>query len=181
MSRLKNMLEYNRGFVDNKEYEMYKTNKYPNKKIVILTCMDTRLIELLPKALNLQNGDAKIIKNAGAVVTHPFGSVMRSIIVAIYELKAEEIYVIGHDSCGMSGLNADQMIDSFLDRGISKDTIDTLMNSGIELKDWLKGFSSVEESVLETVDKVKKHPLIPGNVDVNGLIMDPITGAIRVA
>ena len=38
--------------------------------------MDTRLTELLPKALDLKNGDAKIIKNAGGTVIHPFGSAM---------------------------------------------------------------------------------------------------------
>ena len=27
-------------------------SKYPNKKIAILTCMDTRLVELLPTALD---------------------------------------------------------------------------------------------------------------------------------
>ena len=42
--------------------------------------MDTRLMELLPKALNLKNGDAKIVKNAGATIMHPFGSIIRSII-----------------------------------------------------------------------------------------------------
>ena len=37
-------------------------------------------MELLPKALNLKNGDAKIVKNAGATIMHPFGSIIRSII-----------------------------------------------------------------------------------------------------
>lgn len=41
--------------------------------------MDTRLLELLPKAMGLKNGDAKIVKNAGAVISHPFGGVMKYI------------------------------------------------------------------------------------------------------
>ncbi len=50
-----------------KKYEPYRTSKYPNKKkIAILTCMDTRLVELLPAALGLRNGDVKIIKNSRA-------------------------------------------------------------------------------------------------------------------
>jgi carbonic anhydrase len=57
-------MEYNEQFVENRRYEKYLTDKYPDKKMVILTCMDTRLGQLLPKALNLRNGDAKIIKNA---------------------------------------------------------------------------------------------------------------------
>ena len=33
------LLEYNRAFVGKKGYEKYLTNKYPDKKIAIVTCM----------------------------------------------------------------------------------------------------------------------------------------------
>lgn len=69
--------------------------------------MDTRLVELLPHALNLRNGDVKIVKNAGALVSHPFGSIMRSILVAVYELQADEVCVIGHHDCGAGKLQAE--------------------------------------------------------------------------
>ena len=85
------LLKYNKEFVANNNYEKYITNKYPDKKLAIVACMDTRLTELLPASLGLKNGDAKIIKNAGGVITHPFGSVMRSLLVAIYELGVKEI------------------------------------------------------------------------------------------
>lgn len=62
---IEQIVEYNKKFVENKGYEPYLTSKYPNKKLAVLTCMDTRLTELLPAALGLKNGDAKIIKNAG--------------------------------------------------------------------------------------------------------------------
>lgn len=71
MRKLEEILEYNKSFVENKEYEQYVTSKHPNKKIVVLSCMDTRLTELLPKAMNLKNGDVKLIKNAGATIMHP--------------------------------------------------------------------------------------------------------------
>ena len=61
------ILKYNKEFVEEKKYEQYKTSKYPDKKIAIITCMDTRLTELLPAALGIRNGDVKIIKNAGGV------------------------------------------------------------------------------------------------------------------
>ena len=59
------ILDHNRNFVASKGYERYITDKYPDKKLAVLSCMDTRLTELLPAALGLKNGDAKIIKNAG--------------------------------------------------------------------------------------------------------------------
>src|SRR4051794_13010280 len=105
MSIIAEILEYNQTFVASRAYESLRTDRMPNKKLVVLTCMDTRLTELLPRAMNLANGDAKLIKNAGALVTHPFGSVMRSILVAVYELNATEICVVGHHDCGMAGLS----------------------------------------------------------------------------
>ena len=64
------LLDFNRSFVEQKGYEPYLTTKYPDKKIAIVTCMDTRLVELLLAALGLKNGDVKMIKNAGGVITH---------------------------------------------------------------------------------------------------------------
>lgn len=60
------ILSYNREFVAREGYREYATSKYPDKKIAIVTCMDTRLVELLPAALGIRNGDVKMIKNAGA-------------------------------------------------------------------------------------------------------------------
>ena len=42
------ILKYNKEFVANRGYEEFITNKYPDKKIAILSCMDTRLTALLP-------------------------------------------------------------------------------------------------------------------------------------
>ena len=77
------ILNYNREFVAKKGYEKFVTDKYPDKKLAVLSCMDTRLTELLPAALGLRNGDAKIIKNAGGLVISPFDSAMRSLVVAV--------------------------------------------------------------------------------------------------
>ena len=101
------ILEYNKQFVEKKTYEKYVTSKYPDKKLAILSCMDTRLLELLPAALGIKNGDAKIIKNAGGVISHPYGSVVRSLLVAILELGVTEVMVIGHTDCGCQGMDSD--------------------------------------------------------------------------
>lgn len=96
MTLLEHILEYNEEFVANKAYEAYSTSKTPSKKAVLLTCMDTRLQDLSTKALGFNNGDLKVVKNAGATISHPFGSTMRSLLVGIYALGAEEIIIMGH-------------------------------------------------------------------------------------
>ena len=107
---LEEMLAFNKEFVEKKEYEKYQAGKYPAKKTAILTCMDTRLTALLPAALGIKNGDIKLIKNAGAVVSHPYGSVMHSLVIAVYELGVEEVWVIGHDDCGMQNVDCGAII-----------------------------------------------------------------------
>ncbi|WP_100405168.1 beta-class carbonic anhydrase [Bacillus solitudinis] len=178
MTILDSILDYNQTFVENKEYESYQTTKYPNKKLVILTCMDTRLVDLLHNAMNLKNGDAKIIRNAGAVISHPFGSIMRSILVAIYELQAEEIMIIGHHGCGMVGLEPSSILEKAEARGIDMDVIKTIEYSGIDINNFLTGFTKVEDNVSHSVDMVRNHPLLPKNTPVHGLVVSPETGKL---
>lgn len=180
MNRLDEILEYNKKFVENRDYEMFVTSKHPDKKVVLLSCMDTRLTNLLPRALNMKNGDAKIIKNAGATVMHAFGSIMRSIIVAIYEFNVEDVLVIGHDKCGMCNLDTEEMINKMRNRCISEEVINTLNNSNIDIKQWLHGFNSIDQSVEDSVNSIKNHPLVPKDVSIHGLIMCPETGKLEI-
>ena len=154
------LLKYNKEFVANNNYEKYITNKYPDKKLAIVACMDTRLTELLPASLGLKNGDAKIIKNAGGVITHPFGSVMRSLLVAIYELGVKEIMIVGHSDCGVQHMDSEVMLKHMIERGVSQDHIDMMRYCGVNFEKWLHGFDFVENSVKETVDFLIHHPLI---------------------
>lgn len=177
---IEDILAYNKQFVAEKGYEEFVTDKYPNKKLAIVTCMDTRLIELLPAALGIKNGDAKIIKNAGGVISSPFGSAMRSLLIAIYELGCEEIMVIGHTDCGVSHIDSDRMIEEMKARGVSVHDIDIMRYCGVKFERWLAGFETVEKSVAESVDVVINHPLVPKDIHVSGYVMDSVTGALTL-
>ena len=140
---IEEIIKYNEQFVANKGYEKYLTSKYPDKKLAILSCMDTRLTELLPAALGLKNGDAKLIKNAGGLVISPFDSAMRSLM-----------------------------------RGIHQDVIDTIALCGIDLDHWLEGFHDTEDSVRNTINTIRTHPLVPKDVNLHGYIIDSQTGKL---
>ena len=172
------ILEYNRKFVESGEYEKYKTSKYPDKKIAILTCMDTRLVTLLPAALGIRNGDVKLIKNAGAVVTNPYDGTIRSLLVAIYELGVNEIMVIGHTGCGVQGMDAGEMLHLMKERGIDDEHISLMRHCGIDLDSWLHGFDDTPSAILETIDLISNHPLVPKDVVVRGYMMDSVTGEL---
>ena len=169
---IEDILAYNRQFVADKGYEQFATDKYPNKKLAIVTCMDTRLIELLPAALG--------IKNVGGVISSPFGSAMRSLLIAIYELGCEEIMVIGHTDCGVSHIDSDRMIEEMKARSVSVHDIDIMRYCGVKFERWLAGFETVEKSVAESVDVVINHPLVPKDIHVSGYVMDSVTGALTL-
>lgn len=86
---IEDILQYNKAFTARKGYIPYLAEKFPRKKLAVLACMDARLIEPLPAALGLKNGDAKIIKNAGGMVLNhwfngfdtPESSVVRSLYI----------------------------------------------------------------------------------------------------
>lgn len=173
------ILKFNEEFVGKEGYKPYVTSKYPDKKIAIVTCMDTRLVELLPAALGIKNGDVKLIKNAGGVITNPFDSTVRSLLVAIYELGVNEIMIIGHTECGVQGMNAKEMIHLMESRGIKKETINLVERCGIDLNKWFEGFCETEQSVKDSVDLVRNHPFIPADVHVAGYIIDSTTGKLN--
>ena len=142
---IEELLAYNRKFVEEKRYEQYAASKYPNKKIAILTCMDTRLIELLPAALGL---------------------------------GVEEIMVIGHTDCGVQHIDSESMIAHMKQRGVSQASIDLMKYCGIDFERWLAGFDTVEQSVTDTVNTIRNHPLMPRDVRIGGYVIDTETGEL---
>lgn len=169
------VLAFNREFVANKGYEKHLTDKYPAMKLAVLSCMDTRLSVLLQEALGLKNGDAKIIKNAGAVIPSLWDSAMRSLIVAVYELGVEVIMVVAHTSCGACNMNFEHFRKEMLARGIEASALD---RADVDLGEWLEGFHDVRASVLKTVEVIKTHPLMPADIVVRGFVIDSATGEL---
>lgn len=172
------ILKHNREFVNTKAYEQFATSKYPDKRIAVVTCMDTRLTHLLPAALGIKNGDVKMIKNAGGTITNPFDSTMRSLLIAIYELGVNEVMVIGHTGCGVQGMDSGHMLQLMRERGIDDEHISLMRHCGIDLDSWLHGFDDTEAAVAETVDLVRNHPLMPHDITVRGFIIDSHTGLL---
>ena len=175
MSQIDQVLAFNRNYVNAKGYEPHLTDKFPDKKLAVVSCMDTRLSVLLQDALGLTNGDAKIIKNAGAVIPSPWDSAMRSLIVAVYELGVQEIMIVAHTSCGACHMHFSHFREEMLGRGIPESALE---RKDVDLEAWLEGFHDTEASVRRTVAAVKEHPLIPSDVSVRGFIIDSATGEL---
>src|ERR1700731_4182961 len=76
-------------------HELRKLTPRPERKLAVLTCMDTRLSI---RTLGLKTVDAHILRNAGGIVTDDS---LRSLVVSHYLLGTEEFMVINHTDGGL--------------------------------------------------------------------------------
>ena len=173
--QLWDILEANRDFVQKWEGELTEreSNKLPAKKLAIFSCMDTRLVDMLEPALGLSRGEAKVIKNAGTVVTE---DVVRSLAVATYLLGVEEVMVIAHLDCGMAMPDVKKMNEDMLSRGVEAQHVEAL-----DLTTWLKGFGTdYYQHVRDVVDELLASPVLPKDIPYHGLLFCPDTGHLEL-
>src|SRR5699024_12799399 len=105
------------------------------------------------------NGDVKMVKNAGAIIRKPFDSIIKSLLVAVYNLKAEQIIVIGHHDCGMSNVDTDDLVKNMKEKGISEENLNAIDYAGIDVHQDFNGFETVEDSIKTSIDIISNHPI----------------------
>lgn len=177
MGKLEEIVKYNQYFVNEKRFTPFSTREHQEKPVLILSCMDSRFIELIPEVMNLNIEAAKIIQNDGGRISHPFGSVMRSIIVSIYELNVNEIFVIGRNECDEKNTQS-SCLHKLMEDDHSLHKIKTLQHVGINVEKWLKEYDNPVDGLRQSVKMIKNHPLLPDSIAVHGLMMDSKTGKL---
>lgn len=172
------ILAHNKRFVAHGEGLVYQADTKPRKHLAVVTCMDTRLTVMLAAALGLENGDANVIKVAGAEVKNPYGTAMRSLLVGVYVLGVRDIMVIGHTECGTQHMSCSGLSSLMRKDGVPDEAFEAATVKGVDLEEWLEGFENLEASVQSSVDLIQNHPLMPASVGVHGFIIDTQTGEL---
>jgi len=176
MTLLDTILKANRKFVHPGAFPPLPKN--PKKQFAIFTCMDTRLVDFLEPAMGISRGDAKVIKNAGNTLVDPLhGGVIRSLVAAIFMLGVDEIFVIGHEDCGMAAVDPEQLKLEMIARGIAAESIEKHVP---DLAQWIGAFGCPHENVADVVGKLRANPLIPKDVPIHGLIFCPNDGHLDI-
>ena len=153
----------------------------PGRHFAILTCMDARLDPA--KYAGLAEGDAHVIRNAGGRASD---DAIRSLVISYKLLGAREWFVIHHSDCGME-LFTNEIMSGLLRSSLETATIDAHgwhdhghgPGSGEgEYINWLT-ISDQKRSVLEDVQRIRSHPLVPNTIPIYGYIYDVHTGALN--
>jgi len=127
----------------------------PGRKFAVITCMDARLDPA--KFLGLDEGDAHVIRNAGAVVTD---DALRSLIISHHLLGTQEAVVIAHTDCGMLTFKDEEL----------QDRLDTEVE--------FHAFPNLEGNVRAGVKKIEDSSLLPDTFVVRGFVYDVKTGEL---
>ena len=153
----------------------------PGRYFSILTCMDARLDPA--KFAGLAEGDAHVIRNAGGRASD---DAIRSLVISYKLLGTREWFVIHHTNCGMATFT-NEIMNNLLASSLKKSTLtasgwhDSGEGPGSpegNSIDWLT-ISDTVKSVVEDVHRIKKHPLVPDEIIIRGLIYDCKTGRLN--
>jgi carbonic anhydrase len=131
----------------------------PGRKFAVVTCMDARLDPA--RFLGLEEGDAHVIRNAGGLVND---ETIRSLVISHHLLGTQEAVVIGHTGCGMLTFTNADLHEKL---GPASESID------------FQPFPDLAESVRQSVEKIRSHPLLPDSFGATGFIYDVGTGRIE--
>ncbi|HZB50046.1 MAG TPA: carbonic anhydrase [Mycobacteriales bacterium] len=152
-------VEYARGFTD-----AGRAGRAA-RGLAVVTCMDSRISPL--EMLGLDNGDAKILRNAGARVT---GDVLRTLVLAVHLLGVDRVMVVAHTDCRMSSVT-DEEVHAAIAEGAGIDTRSLDFRTIADQRATLAG----------DVQRVRSSPYLPPGLPVLGCVYDVRTGRLEVA
>jgi carbonic anhydrase len=144
-------------------HELRRLTPRPERKLAVLTCMDTRLSI---RTLGLKEGDAHIIRNAGGIVTD---DTLRSLVISHHLLGTEEIMVVNHTDCGLMQTSEEEL----------RATIQNRTGTAVVAPAFFYAFQDIEQNVRHQLQKIRTHPWIPQKVAVRGFVYDVTTGLLR--
>lgn len=133
----------------------------PTGKLIIVTCMDTRLEPLA--SLGLQVGEAHVVRNAGGVVTD---DVLRSVLISQRYLGTEHVAIIQHTDCGMMKIDEQQA------------RAEIAAAAGVDLPFALEAFDDLDASIQRSVQRLLSSPFIE-HKNIRGFAYNVTTGRLR--
>jgi carbonic anhydrase len=152
----------------------------PARHFAVLTCMDARLDPA--KFAGLAEGDAHVIRNAGGRASD---DAIRSLVISYKLLGTREWFVIHHTDCGMMTFN-NEIMGKLLASSLHQASIGSAgwedLGDGPgspegRYVNWLT-FSNLDQSVIEDVERIREHPLVPRDIPIFGFVYDCATGKL---
>lgn len=167
------------------EHFPVKMKQLNGKKVLFIIGMQDQLEQWLYSANLIPPEQILILKSYGPVISEPYDGLMRSIVIAVYEENVEEIFVIGAADSDKSISDPTDLLSKMKQKGSLEDkkqTVEYLFKhcfSELTANDkaqWMEGSKRVRDGITQSVDMIRRHPLMPSGIRVCGLLMDTVNG-----
>ncbi|GAB3495026.1 carbonic anhydrase [Amycolatopsis cihanbeyliensis] len=141
-----------------------RSTPQPSLHIAILTCMDARIRVF--EIFGLLQGESHVLRNAGGVVTD---DMIRSLALSQRKLGTREVLIVQHTDCGLNLVTEDGFKDELEDA------------TGLRPPWAVEAFRDVNDSVRQSVERVRRSPFVPHTDLVRGFVYDVHTGKLTEA
>ena len=133
----------------------------PSLGVAVVACMDARLD--VYRTLGLAEGQAHVIRNAGAVITD---DEIRSLAISQRLLGTREIILIAHTDCGMLTFTDEEFKTAV--------HADTGLRPG-----WSpEAFGDLDDHVRHSIARIRRSPFVPYTDQIRGFVFDVATGRL---
>jgi len=154
------LVELNRVYADD-SFDR-DVNSLPSRRLVVVTCMDSRIDAL--EVFGLERGEAHILRNAGGVVTD---DVIRSICLSQRFLGTREIILAHHTDCGL------QKVDEAEFRN------ELVAEAGVAPSWSVETFDDPADSVRQSIERLRVSPFIRHADAISGFVYDVADGLLH--
>jgi carbonic anhydrase len=151
-------------------------NSFASKKTLIISGLGVPQYPLFSDITKREKGELLVISSTDGVISQPYGCLIRSIILTIYQENIDAIYIIV--DVDSKTVNREELKLRIIEAGISENTISTLDYISVvkgDLMSWLSGPPDARTMVQKNIELIKAHPLIP-KVPVIGCIVSEKSG-----
>lgn len=160
MSAFKDIVEGSQAYTE--AFTNGSLSALPRARLVIVTCMDTRINPLAIFGLDI--GEAHVLRNAGARVTP---DVIRSLIKSINQLEVERVVVMHHTDCGAAKIKIDALREAVLAAtGNDPDQVDFHL------------IGDPDDALAADVEAIRSCPYFPVGTAVAGMVYDVSDGTV---
>jgi carbonic anhydrase len=161
MGEIDKLLKRNRDYAESRRGQGVAEPR-PVLPIAIVMCMDARIEP--GRALGLVEGDAHVIRNAGATVTD---DIIRSLAISQVVLGTREVMLVKHTDCALRRFDDDELRTT-----LSRAT-------GAEPPLPLGTFRDLDEAVRNETTRIRESPLLPSRENVRGFVYDVASAHLR--
>lgn len=151
---------------------MRMLDRVDTKKVLVITDSNPGIESSLTGITQREKEELLVFNSYGALISQPYGCLMRNVILAVYHEGIHDIYIVAEKA---QQHDQNDLLEKMKEAGVTDHILKTMNHLDAvqhNVLNWLAGPSDVYEAMRKNKEMIMKHPLIPGVVTVRAFLVD---------